>query len=265
MARDILDECDIALAVRTQLIYPSGTQGPPPGHPMRWELCQTVLKLVESHVWSLRRLFPHSVKITDRSGGFPVIFFLRKDAEDALLARPVKDVCTDVADVLPINECDEGQLRCIKIFISEAKVSAAVDARIRKSFPEKPVDRMKLYLLREMLVHRILLLTLKKRWNVQYGLHPQRDPIAVPFHAKGTPSEASEFGHPDVSILFTCLSFYYSGLELYQLRQSLEHVLRSDDPSIEYGRWTQSSSTLPSALRDWNIVNLDNESQITAI
>ncbi|KAI1041411.1 hypothetical protein LB505_005621 [Fusarium chuoi] len=49
-------------------------------------------------------------------------------------------------------------------------------------------------------------MTLKKRWNVEYGLHPHRDPIAVPFHAKGVPSDQSEWGHPDVAILFTCLA-----------------------------------------------------------
>ena len=68
-----------------------------------------------------------------------------------------------------------------------------------------------------------------------------------------------------MAIFFTCLSFYYGGLGIAQLRRSLEHVLKSDDPSIEYERWAQSSSTLPISLRDWNAVNLDNEAQIAII
>jgi hypothetical protein len=92
-------------------------------------------------------------------------------------------------------------------------------------------------------------MTLKKRWNVQYGLHPTRDPIAVPYHAKGTPSDQAEWGHPDVAILFTCLAFYYDGLNIARLRQTLEHVLKSDDPSQVYDRFSQNSS-LPDSLRE---------------
>ena len=132
-------------------------------------------------------------------------------------------------------------------------------------FPDKPAVKQDIYLLRGLLVHRILLLALKKRWNVQYGLHPNRDSIAVPFHAKGVPSEQAEWGHPDVAILFTCLAFYYSGLDLAQLRQSLEYVVKSDDPSSVYDHWSQSSQTLPDSLRDWNVINVDDESQLMQI
>ncbi len=111
-------------------------------------------------------------------------------------------------------------------------------------------------------MHRILLLTLKKRWNVQYDLHPSRDPIAVPFHAKGVPSEQAEWGHPDVA---TCLAFYYGGLKFAQLRQSLEHLLKSDDPSSEYDRWNHSSKTLPDSLRELNVINVDDEAQLMEI
>lgn len=103
-------------------------------------------------------------------------------------------------------------------------------------FPYKLAVTKNIFLLRGLLGHRILLLCLKKRWNVQYGLSQNRDPIAVPFYAKGVPSEQAEWGYPDVAILFTCLAFYYSGLSVTQLRQGLQHVLRSDDPSSEYDR-----------------------------
>jgi hypothetical protein len=114
-------------------------------------------------------------------------------------------------------------------------------------------------------VHGILLLYLKKRWNVQYGLHPQRDTVAVPFHTKGVPSEQAKWGHPDVAILFTCLAFYYQGLDQKQVRQSLQLVLKSDDPATEYDQWTQASTSLPKALQYWNIINIDNEGQVAEI
>jgi hypothetical protein len=45
-ARDVLDECDVSLAIRTQLIYPSGFQMAVDGHPLRWQVVQAVLRLV---------------------------------------------------------------------------------------------------------------------------------------------------------------------------------------------------------------------------
>lgn len=107
-------------------------------------------------------------------------------------------------------------------------------------------------------------MTLKKRWNVQYGLHPTRDPIAVPYHSKGIPSDQAEWGHPDVAILFTCLAFYYEGLEINYLRQTLEHVLKTDDPSQVYDRFTQNS-TLPDSLREWYSINVQDEVQLKEI
>ncbi|EHK99950.1 hypothetical protein M7I_4031 [Glarea lozoyensis 74030] len=124
-------------------------------------------------------------------------------------------------------------------------------------FPHKK----EIHLLRGLLVEGILVTALKKRWNVQYGLHRARDPIAVPYHAKGTPSEQAEWGHPDVAILLTCLSFYYDGLSIEQLRQSLQHIQSSDDPCQTYAGISYSSN-LPTTLTDWNTVNIDDDIQI---
>jgi hypothetical protein len=262
VCRDVLDECDFTLAVRTQLIYPSGSQTTVDGHPNRWETAEALLRLVEGHLWNLRQDFPQSVEVFQRpQGGFPVVFFLRKDVEDALIERLVWDIFRGQTAIIPTRECTRSDRLAIKYFISDANVRPATAERIRQMFPDKPAAKQNLYLLRGLLVHRILLVTLKKRWNVQYGLHPNRDPIAVPFHAKGVPSDQAEWGHPDVAILFTCLAFYYQGLDLAQIRQSLKHVVKSDDPSSEYDRWTHSSKTLPDSLRDWNVINVDDEAQ----
>jgi hypothetical protein len=78
------------------------------------------------------------------------------------------------------------------------------------------------------------------------------------------PSEQAEWGHPDVAILFTCLAFYYEGLTILQLRQTLEHVLKSDDPSQAYDRFSLYSA-LPKSLRQWNAINVDDEAQLHEI
>lgn len=264
--RDVLDECDFTLAVRTQLIYPSGSQAIVDGHPHRWETAEALLRSVESHLWNLQQEFPQSIEVVRRlRGGFPIVFFLRTDVEDALIARLVKDIFRGQISTVPIQECSQADRLAIKHFILDANVGPVTIERIRQVFSDKPAMKKNIYLIRGLLVHRILLLTLKKRWNVQYGLHPFRDPIAVPFHAKGVPSEQAEWGHPDVAILLTCLAFYFGGLDLAQLRQSLEHVLKSDDPSSEYDRWTQSSRSLPDSLREWNIINVDDATQLVEI
>ena len=261
--RDILDECDNILALRTQLIYPSGSQKTVDGHPHRWEAAEVLLDRVHGHLFSLQKRYRQSIEVIGRpQGGFPVIFFLRRDVEDALIAKLVDDVFRGRTNLLP--ECSLSNRLAIKHFISQPKVDPKVAQQISEIFPDKPAAKQTIYLLRGLFVHRILLMTLKKRWNVQYGLHPGRDPISVPFMAKGTPSDQAEWGHPDVAILFTCLSFYYDGLSIAQLRQSLEHVLKSDDPSQTYDRFSQQSS-LPDSLKDWNAINVDDEAQLKEI
>ena len=97
---------------------------------------------------------------------------------------------------------------------------------------------------------------------MQYGLHPERDPIAVPFEAKGVPHGQSEFGHPDAAIGLTCLAFYYAGTSKEQLRESLKQILNSEDPAAEFDRWTGGTQDLPDGLQ-WNTINVDDEKQTT--
>ncbi|KAL3460831.1 hypothetical protein BJX64DRAFT_289961 [Aspergillus heterothallicus] len=259
VCRDVLDECDFTLAVKTQLIYPGGAQLAVDGHPSRWEVAMTVLGLVSFHLKDLARDYPQSIDILERnSAGFPVAHILRKDAEEALTGKIVDDICNRRTSILPLGECNESAREAIKIFISEENIEKRVAKRIERLFPDTPKARKSVYLLRGLLVHGILILCLKKRWNVQYGLHHGRDPIAVPFHAKGVPSDQAEWGHPDVAILFTCLAFYYEGLSVTQFKKSLEAVLKSDHPATEYDRWTQRSTTLPETLRHWNAITVDD-------
>ncbi|KAL2856357.1 hypothetical protein BJX68DRAFT_253486 [Aspergillus pseudodeflectus] len=249
VCRDVLDECDFTLAVKTQLIYPGGAQLAVGGHPNRWEVAMTLLGLVAHHLIDLARDYPQSIDILKRnSNGFPVTHILRQDVEEALISRILDDICKRRTSTLPLGECNERDKEAIKIFISQEKIEKPIVKQIASLFPGVPIARKDVYLVRGLLIHRILILCLKKRWNVQYGLHQGRDPMAVPFHAKGVPSDQAEWGHPDVAILFTCLAFYYEGLSVSQFKQSLKAVLKSDHPATEYDRWTQTSSTLPGPL-----------------
>jgi hypothetical protein len=72
-------------------------------------------------------------------------------------------------------------------------------------------------------------------------------------------------GHPNVAIIFTCLSFYHEGLGEHQLKQAVRAVLKSYDPTAEYDCWTQASASLLEPLRHWNIINVDDQCQVAEI
>ncbi|KAJ8061235.1 hypothetical protein OCU04_010307 [Sclerotinia nivalis] len=261
--RDVMDESDQILSLRTQLIYPSGAQKSVGNYPHRWEIAQALLALVSGHLYNLEKAYPHSIEVVRRDcGGYPMPFFLRKDVEEELLHRLVADICNGRTSILDMSHCSRSDRIAIRDFITKPKVTTSVSKAVKGIFPDKPAMKQNLLNVRGLLVHRILLLALKKRWHVQYGLHPDRDPIAVPFHGKGVPSDQAEWGHPDVAILLTCLAFYYDGLNNKQLHQSLEHVLKSDDPASIYDQWSMSCPMLPDTLRDWNSINLEDEQQM---
>ena len=68
------------------------------------------------------------------------------------------------------------------------------------------------YLLRGLLSSEVLLLALSKRYRVEYGVHPAAARrYAVPYRAKDVAAERTEFGHPDVAILLTYLTYYRGG------------------------------------------------------
>ena len=266
VSRDVLDESDFTLAVSTQLIYPSGAQISVDGHPHRWLVVEQLLRLVDLELDGLCASFPSSIEVVRRSrGGYPLLYFLRQDVEEELIRRLTSSICNGCSGIIQVESIEKGDRIAIKDFISAPKPRAESTNRVGRLCPDKIHIRKTVYLLRGLLVNRILMMCLKKRWNVQYGLHPGRDPIAVPFNAKGVPSEQSEWGHPDVAILFTCLAFYYDGLSQKQLRQALEHLLKSDDPSCEYDRWTEHAANLPDSLREWNAINIDDEAQLDEV
>lgn len=66
ICRDVLDECDISLAVKTQLIYPSGSQRMVDGHPNRWKITQAVLHLTKSLIWRLQRRLGGALEVVSR-------------------------------------------------------------------------------------------------------------------------------------------------------------------------------------------------------
>ncbi|KAI0878565.1 hypothetical protein GGS24DRAFT_517708 [Hypoxylon argillaceum] len=263
--RDVLDECDFTLSVKTQLNYPSGPELPVDFHPYRWQIVQELLRLVASHFGKLQRQHPRGIHVISRkkAGHFPAVQFLRTDTEDALHDLIIDDICSGRLTFLrPVQPQLRIKRSLIREVLCKAKISGNVLDQAANLFTNPGLASNAILLVRGLLLHRIIVTCLGKRWNVQYGLHPDRYPIAVPYEAKGNPSEQAEYGHPDVAILFTCLSFYYAGLTQDQLIQSVQHILQSNDPAAQYEWWTSTCPELPSSLRHWNVINSDDKGQM---
>ncbi|KAL7621053.1 hypothetical protein AAE478_008365 [Parahypoxylon ruwenzoriense] len=261
--RDVLDECDFTLSVKTQLNYPSGPETTVDGHPFRWQVAQELLALVAHHVLSLQYQFPDGIEVLQRPGSFPIIHFLKTDAEDIIHNMILEDICAGRTTLLrPASSSFPFYRNIIRHVLSEKIFDERFFLKAVSAFSNPQAASKMLLVVRGLIVDRILLLCLSKRWNVQYGLHPKRHPVAVPFEAKGTPSEQSEFGHPDVAILFTCLAFYYTGLTSEQFQEGLKQVLQSDDPAAQYEEWISGSNNLPESLHHWNVINIEDGGQV---
>ncbi|KAH8725994.1 hypothetical protein GQ44DRAFT_771576 [Phaeosphaeriaceae sp. PMI808] len=266
VCRDVLDESDVSLAVKTQLIYPNGQLTTVDGHPHRWQIVQSLLSLLRDHLPELRRLYPRGVEVIERGKGFPMIHILQSNVEEALHQRIVGEICAGRTSFLRFADSNSinHNADVFKV-LEDTQLDKKILKRSAALFVNKDIASKILLLVRGLLRNRILLLCLKKRWNVQYGLHPGRDPIAVPFEAKGIPSEQAEFGHPDAAIIFTCLAFYLTGVNQVQFSEALRHVLSSPDPASEYDRWTSSCDDLPETLYHWNAINVDDQSQVESL
>ena len=136
--RDILDECDHMLAVKTQLIYPSGGQSLVDAHPTRWCIVQDLLKLVKTHLAKLRRDFPRGVEVIERSPGtFPTIYLLNQLVKDALMNRLIDSILKGEGSLLPIEGCSHNELQSIASFLREAQFSESFGFEDSGSFQEQ--------------------------------------------------------------------------------------------------------------------------------
>jgi hypothetical protein len=136
--------------------------------------------------------------------------------------------------------------------------------------------RQCLLLLRGLLAGGVLRFALaRKRWRVHYGPDSSRTLLAVPFRAKDSPAARAEFGHPDVTVTLTCLSYYYAGLTDAQLRVAFGRLRQdasggggggsnsgSGAADVEYASWARAAgASLPAAHRRLAGVNLSDAAQ----
>ncbi|KAK0198062.1 hypothetical protein F5146DRAFT_1018044 [Armillaria mellea] len=258
--RDILDESDEILHVRYQLIYTMG-------HPDRWMITQQIFTLVAEIISSIKLKAPQSVEVhysEKNDNSFPFISIYSTDDKAGI--EIVDSICAQIfagrLENYPIfKRLSDNLCKEIQQFISKFTVEPDVVKSVRELYFGTDTWNV-LLLLCGLFAHGILIYVLKaRRYRVDYGLDLNRTLLAVPYRAKDVPSLAAEFGHPDVAIALTCLSYYYAGLTNEQVDMCFDLLFKEDDPNVEYSSWIKNNKQIPQQLQHINGVNIKDAEQ----
>lgn len=254
--RDILDESDEILGIRSQLIYPVGSQQMLDGKTDRWLVVQAVLRRLLHHA----ALHPEQLELDYNGKSFPSITIPRPEIFTQITALLVDDALDGQIAGVGFDFYSEGTRSAIREFISTRQLSEVHQTTVMKDCSESS-HWPAILILRGLFAHGVLQFVFQqKRWLVEYGLHPSRCLMAVPYRAKGVPSTNSEFGHPDVGILLTCLSYYYTGLSTGQIENCFKLLSKDPDAQDIYATWASTCEELPAEFRTFDSVNLDDQS-----
>ncbi|KAF5023030.1 hypothetical protein F66182_4914 [Fusarium sp. NRRL 66182] len=267
-SRDIVDESDENFSVKFELIYTLGNQRSIENSPGRWVIIQQVLALVAkmAREAKARSEFSDSLEFYDCHGErHPKIRFLQVETGEAILGRVANSICSTGMSGLPIARQGRSTRDAIHNYMTRWNLTTAEISRVEDSLFWDDTTKGPILLLRGLFAGGILTFTLgQKRWRVNYGVDPNREKgtkLAVPFRAKDNPTPRSEFSHPDVVIVLTCLSYYYSGLDDDALFAAFGLLTSSDDAEQEYQEWVETAPTLPSEFRALGGVNLRDRVQ----
>ncbi|UKZ89824.1 uncharacterized protein TrAFT101_004866 [Trichoderma asperellum] len=265
-SRDIVDESDENFSVKFELVYTIGKQRPIEHTPERWVVIQNVLSRFARICLQLKTSFPESLDVDDRyPERFPRIRILRSDAEAAILTRLAEFICNTGMSGFPIAQQCTRLRNAVNHYISNIDLKPKEIDAVEQSLFWGETTADNILLLRGLLSGGILSFAFgQKRWRVDYGTHPNREKktrLAVPFRAKDNPTPRSEFSHPDVVIVLTCLSYYYKGLQDEELFEALELLVRSDNPDLEYRAWVESAPGLPPCFRHLTGINVRDRTQ----
>ncbi|KAH0338328.1 hypothetical protein KCU81_g7698, partial [Aureobasidium melanogenum] len=257
ICRDIIDESDEILGIRSQLIYPVGSQHMLDGKDDRWLVAQGVLRQVKHHALSLSKQFPSEINATMGKKSIPDINFLDPAVFYRLLDLLVDDALEGQIAGVALHYFSVEDKIAIRNFIHYREVSKQDLATLHKNCIGSSHWNT-ILILRGLFARDILsFVLLRKRWLVEYGLDPARCLMAVPYQAKGVPTQNSEFGHADVGVVLTCLSYYYTGLSMAQVEDCFRILLKDTNAQDIYTGWALASN-LPANFSSLDSINLDD-------
>lgn len=260
-SRDIIDEADEVLDLKSQLVYTMNEQQQMQGHPKRWLIILEIIGRIGVHASHLGRRSQQHLQVTKRGPGqFPSIRCLRDNASQDLIMSVVDDITSGYLtsarlDHLPPNLCS-----AVMAFISNRDCDKVTSKKAEMGLRHDLHTWSSVLLLRGLIGCGILRFALEqKRFFVDFGLSLERTLLAVPFLAKGCPNPSSEFAQPEVTIILTVLAYYYNGLADHQLRQVFSILFEEIDAASQYSSWFPADSDIPEHLQVLENIDLDDE------
>ncbi|CAE7206919.1 unnamed protein product [Symbiodinium necroappetens] len=233
--RDLLDESDEVLRHKYQLIYAVGSPIRLPQGPERWETATALLRVLQQSERVAQLLSGKALREPDGEQAFDRLRFIPGRDLDRVMPSIRLALLEDLMGSPPYELAWLANYRTQGPVVRFLTMPDADASCLPSGLPE---DRFHTMLaLRGFLACAVLEHCMQKRHSVEYGVgqkHAKR--LAVPYKASNTPSERSEFGHPDCAIMLTLLSYFYDGLSRAQLKQAFEALL-SYDESVQKGRY----------------------------
>ncbi|CAE8648543.1 unnamed protein product, partial [Polarella glacialis] len=261
-ARELLDESDEVLRHKYQLIYAVGSHVPLPDGTDRWLSAEALLRVLRSaRVLQVLNSDVAECKLSpERPEAFSRLRLLGGPKMEAACAQLYEVLAQELLETPPY---ELAWLRCylsnaiIRRFLTKPEAS---EADLPLLAPER---RSVLLALRGFLACGVLRHCLEKRHRVDFGVRRSGGGkrLAIPFRASDTPSERSEFGHPDCAIVLTLLSYYYDGLSRSELKAAFRKLLECGQSAQEdlYDAWfALSSETMADEAR----VTVDNVGKV---
>lgn len=257
---NLLDESDALLGHKYQLIYPIGTQEAIDGGDKRWKLIQDILSIIQNIGENLSNEFPENFEFKNfkSKSTWPYFRITNPNQADVLLDRIVDLLFSESK----FSKFDSEKSNLAKTFIRKKNLSEEDGERILERLGDSKID---LLILRGLISYDIVIHCLRKRWSVDYGVNKNsiwKKLSAVPYRAKDTASERTEFGHPDIAIFLTLLSYYYQGLSKEQFTLVLSK-LKKEKNKTEYQAWVDlDSEIIESCYHSLDGINLSDFQQM---
>ena len=286
-ARDVLDEADEILHHRFQLIYPIGVPCNPDGGDVRWIVSEVILEAVKANASEFAEQYASCVSYTQHEHhAFPHLRLLESkgylEAHQWLCERVIDFILAGKGLILKSELMDDLQSlqnsdrSTLKTFWLCPHLSEAQVKWLPKAIPEKIIPSV--LCIRGLLANGVLLLCLKKRFRVEYGLplmsvgsktegkasQERVIRMAVPFRAKDVASERTEFGHTDVAVLLTLLSYYQHGLSTQEVNVLLDRLHRKEAKRDVYNSWVAAAGVqcVDSSIQELDGINRKDAAQM---
>ncbi|KAK6527510.1 hypothetical protein TWF694_004493 [Orbilia ellipsospora] len=268
--RDILDESDEILHNRYQLIYTKGSQLPMEGGRDRWILIQELLDLVQEKAIQYSRENPTAIDVEPKKAEvkYRSIRVIDSSIGNQMLQEVASDICMADDDKVPSVSIKlkllSPSIRELALRFISAKLISAKEQN--DLFNVCGNIKTQLLVLRGLIVDGVLLFILRdKRCRVDYGLDRQRSNLAVPYRAKDRPAARAEFSHPEVVLVLTCLSYYYGGLAMEDLRICFDLLEKTDNPDLTYEYWIKCYPNIALNLSRLSCINLEDDEAVQRV